>query len=65
MYINTKGGIVMKKKLSYRKPKKGIAEQYNLPINKEIIKDLGITSNDRIVTLFYDRRNNSLIIRKE
>ncbi|NME35582.1 MULTISPECIES: hypothetical protein [Fusobacterium] len=55
----------MKKKLSYRKPKKGIAEQYNLPINKEIIKDLGITSNDRIVTLFYDRRNNSLIIRKE
>ena len=33
----------MKRKLSYRKSKKGIAEQYGISINKEMITNLGIT----------------------
>lgn len=54
----------MKKKLSYRKSKKGIAEQYNISINQDIIRNMGITEKDREVTLFYDNRINALIIKK-
>ena len=54
----------MKKKLSYRKSKKGIAEQYNISINQDIIRSMGITEQDREVTLFYDNRINALIIKK-
>lgn len=54
----------MRKKLSYRKARKGVAEQYNVSINQEIIRSLGITQNDRTVELFYDRFTNRLIIRK-
>ena len=54
----------MKKKLSYRKSKKGTAEQYNVSINQEIIRNMGITERDREVTLFYDKRNKTLIIKK-
>ena len=54
----------MKKKLSYRKSKKGIAEQYNISINQDIIRSMGITEKDREVTLFYDNRTNALIIKK-
>lgn len=54
----------MKKKLSYRKSKKGIAEQYNISITQDIIRSMGITEKDREVTLFYDNRINALIIKK-
>lgn len=54
----------MKKKLSYRKSKKGIAEQYNISINQDIIRSMGITEKDREVTLYYDNRINALIIKK-
>ena len=54
----------MKKRLSYRKARKGVAEQYNVSINQEIIRSLGITPNDRKVQMFYDRANKRLIIRK-
>ena len=54
----------MKKKLSYRKARKGVAEQYNVSINQEIIRSLGITQNDRTVQMFYDRTSKRLIIRK-
>ena len=54
----------MKKKLSYRKSKKGIAEQYNISINQDIIRSMGITEKDREVTLFYDNRITALIIKK-
>lgn len=54
----------MKKKLSYRKSKKGIAEQYNISINQDIIRSMGITEKDREVTLFYDNRIKALIIKK-
>ena len=54
----------MKKKLSYRKSKKGIAEQYNISINQDVIRSMGITEKDREVTLFYDNRIKALIIKK-
>lgn len=63
MYIYF-GGIIMEKRLSYRKPRKGVAEQYNVAINQDIIRSLGITPNDRIIKMFYDRTNKRLIIRK-
>ena len=63
MYIYF-GGVVMEKRLSYRKARKGVAEQYNVSINQDIIRSLGITPNDRRVEIFYDRVTKRLIIRK-
>lgn len=54
----------MKKRLSYRKAKKGVAEQYNVTINQDIIRSLGISSTDRTVDLYYDRATKRIIIRK-
>ncbi len=63
MYIYF-GGVVMEKRLSYRRARKGVAEQYNVSINQDIIRSLGITPNDRRVEIFYDRATKRLIIRK-
>lgn len=54
----------MKKRLSYRKAKKGIAEQYGISINQDIIRSLGITESDRTVELYYDRAYKRIVIRK-
>lgn len=54
----------MRKRLSYRRAKKGIAEQYSISINQDIIRSLGISPNSRRVEMFYDRVNKRLIIRK-
>lgn len=54
----------MRKKLSYRKPRKGVAEQYNIAINQSIIRSLGITSTNREVDLYYDNSTKRIIIRK-
>lgn len=54
----------MRKKLSYRKPRKGVAEQYSVSINQEMIRSLGITSTDREVDLFYDRALKRIVIKK-
>ena len=54
----------MEKRLSYRRARKGVAEQYNVSINQDIIRSLGITPNDRRVEIFYDRTTKRLIIRK-
>lgn len=54
----------MRKKLSYRKARKGVAEQYNVSINQDIIRSLGITQNDRTVELFYDRVYKRIVIKK-
>ncbi|WP_177161948.1 hypothetical protein [uncultured Fusobacterium sp.] len=54
----------MKKKLSYRKARKGVAEQYSVSINQEMIRSLGITSTDREVDLFYDRALKRIVIKK-
>lgn len=54
----------MKKKLSYRKARKGVAEQYSVSINQEMIRSLGITSTDREIDLFYDRALKRIVIKK-
>lgn len=54
----------MRKRLSYRKAKKGIAEQYSISINQDIIRNLGISPDSRRVEMFYDRVNKRLIIKK-
>ena len=54
----------MRKRLSYRRAKKGIAEQYSISINQDIIRSLGISPDSRRVEMFYDRVNKRLIIRK-
>ncbi|WP_304206862.1 hypothetical protein [Fusobacterium perfoetens] len=53
----------MKRKLSYRKSKKGIAEQYGISINKEMITNLGITKDNREVIIFFDSNSKSIIIK--
>lgn len=53
----------MKRKLSYRKSKKGIAEQYGISINKEMITNLGITKNNREVIIFFDSNSKSIVIK--
>lgn len=54
----------MKKRLSYRKAKKGIAEQYSISINQDIIKSLGITEENRIVEIDYNNKTKEIIIKK-
>lgn len=54
----------MKKRLSYRKSKKGIAEQYSININQEIIRSLGITENSRTVEMDYNTKTKEIIIKK-
>ena len=54
----------MEKRLAYRKAKKGVAEQYNVSINQDIIRSLGISPDSRRVEMFYDRVNKRLIIKK-
>lgn len=54
----------MKKRLSYRKAKKGIAEQYSVTINQDIIKSLGITENNRTVEVSYNNETKEIVIKK-
>lgn len=54
----------MIKKLSYRKPKKNTSEQYSISINQGIIKDMGISLNDRTVKVNYDTLSKSITISK-
>ena len=53
----------MKKKLSYRKYKKGIGEQNGISINKEMITNLGITKDNREVIIFFDSNSKSIVIK--
>lgn len=53
----------MIKKLSYRKAKKGVSEQYGVNISKEFISELGITPENREVQIIYDIQNKEIIIR--
>ena len=54
----------MKKRLSYRKAKKGIAEQYSININQDIIRSLGITENNRTVDIDYNIKTKEIIRKK-
>lgn len=53
----------MKRKLSYRKSKKGIAEQYGISLNKEMITNLGITKENREVIISFDSNSKSIVIK--
>ena len=54
----------MKKRLSYRKAKKGISEQYSISINQDIIRSLGITEDNRTVDIDFNIKTNEIIIKK-
>lgn len=54
----------MKKRLSYRKAKLGISEQYSININQDIIKRLGITEDNREVEITYNDKTKEIIIKK-
>lgn len=54
----------MRKRLSYRKAKKDIAEQYSININQDIIRNLGITEDNRTVDINYDIKTKEIIIKK-
>lgn len=54
----------MKRKLSYRKAKKGVAEQYGISLTKDMIKALNITKDSREIIISIDSENKSIIIKK-
>ncbi len=54
----------MKKRLSYRKAKNGISEQYSININQDIIRSLGITEDNRTVDIDYNIKTKEIIIKK-
>mgnify|MGYP005904622229 CR=1 FL=1 len=53
----------MIKKLSYRRSKKGVSEQYSINISKEFINELGITPQKREVEIICDLQNKEIIIK--
>lgn len=55
--------VKMVKKLSYRKSKKGVSEQYSINISKEFINELGITPKKREVEIICDLQNKEIIIK--
>lgn len=54
----------MRKRLSYRKAKKGIAERYSININQDIIRNITITEYNRTVYIEYDIKTKKIIIKK-
>ena len=53
----------MSKKLTYRSSSKGIAEQYGISLNKEMITNLGITKENREVIISFDSNSKSIVIK--
>lgn len=53
----------MIKKLTYRKAKKGIAEQYGMNLPKKILNDMGIVPEKREIQLEYDEKRKIIKIR--
>nr|WP_317279521.1 hypothetical protein [uncultured Fusobacterium sp.] len=51
-------------KMMYRKPRKGVAEQYGINISKKIIDKMNITSTDREVEITYDEKEKIIKIKK-
>ena len=47
----------------YEISRKGIAEQYGISINKEMITNLGITKDNREVIIFFDSNSKSIVIK--
>lgn len=55
----------MSKKLTYRKPRNGVAEQYGINLSKKILNDMGIYPNNREVQVEYDRKKKIIKITKK
>lgn len=55
----------MSKKLTYRKPRNGVAEQYGINLSKKMLNDMGVFPDNREVQVEYDREKKVIKIRKE
>lgn len=55
----------MEKTLVYRKPRKGVAEQYGINIPKKFIREMEITAEERKIEINYDKEKRVIEIRKK
>lgn len=55
----------MPKKLTYRKPRNGVAEQYGINLSKKMLNDMGVFPDNREVQVEYDREKKVIKIRKK
>ena len=55
----------MPKKLTYRKPRNGVAEQYGINLSKKMLNDMGVFPDNREVQIEYDREKKVIKIRKK
>ena len=55
----------MPKKLTYRKPRNGVAEQYGINLSKKMLNDMGVFPDNREVQVEYDREKKIIKIRKK
>ena len=54
----------MPKKLTYRKPRNGVAEQYGINLSKKMLNDMGVFPDNREVQVEYDREKKVIKIKK-
>ena len=54
----------MSKKLTYRKPRNGVAEQYGINLSKKMLNDMGVFPDNREVQVEYDREKKVIKIKK-
>lgn len=54
----------MPKKLTYRKPRNGVAEQYGINLSKKMLNDMGVFPDNREVQVEYDREKKVVKIKK-
>ena len=55
----------MPKKLTYRKPRNGVAEQYGINLSKKMLNDMGVFPDNREVQVEYGREKKIIKIRKK
>lgn len=54
----------MSKKLTYRKSRKGVAEQYGINLSKKMLNDMGVFPDNREVQVEYDKEKKIIKIKK-
>lgn len=54
----------MSKKLTYRKPRTGVAEQYGINLSKKMLNDMGVFPDNREVQVEYDKEKKVIKIKK-
>ena len=55
----------MSKKLTYRKPRNGVAEQYGINLSKKMLNDMGVFPDNREVQVEYDKEKKVIKIRRK